>query len=59
MPSAQPSLNLARLGSLQALFGPFLTLFNEKKTPFLSLVGKIFPPISSLGLHFLLARLAG
>merc|ERR1712012_343747 len=34
---------LALLGPLYGLFGPFLTLFNEKKTSFLALLGKIFP----------------
>ena len=51
------TLILARFGPFQAIFGPFLTLFNEK-TPFFALVGEIFPPISSLCIHFLLARLA-
>ena len=34
---------LALFGPLYGLFGPFLTLFNEKKTSFLALLGKNFP----------------
>ena len=34
---------LALFGLLYGVFGPFLTLFNEKKTSFLALLGKNFP----------------